>query len=409
MRGHRGRGRLAALGLGLAAAVACTSAQPHRALPAVVLGEPAFFPTLEAYAAAPILSGNQVELLFNGEQIFPAVLAAIASARRTITYAQCIWEDGLVARDIATALAERCRAGVGVNVLLDAEGTRAMPAAHLDLLRASGCHVALFQPTGADGGGRRNHRRILVVDGRVGFTGSSGVSRWWMGNGRVAGHWRDTDVRVEGPVVEQLQAAFAESWLAATGIGLGGPAYFPRPREARGPVYAQIVRSSPAAGTRTLYTTVLLAVASARRSISITSPALRPGDPLAGALRDAAARGVRVRALVPGEGEPEGASSPIRNLDTLEAGGMDIYAYAPARLHARTVVIDGVWATIGSLTLDHRSFGQHDEVNLVVYSASVAGRLEQAFDDDVRHARRITSDVGRRRAAPPHGAGLAAR
>ena len=110
-----------------------------------------------------------------------------------------------------------------------------------------------------------------------------------------------------------------------------------------------------------------------------------------------------------GEGEPEGASSPIRNLDTLEAGGMDIYAYAPARLHARTVVIDGVWATIGSLTLDHRSFGQHDEVNLVVYSASVAGRLEQAFDDDVRHARRITSDVGRRRAAPPHGAGLAAR
>jgi cardiolipin synthase len=305
-----------------------------------------------------------------------------------------------VARDLGAALAERCRAGVGVNVLLDAEGTRAMPASHLDLLRASGCHVALFPPSGADGGGRRNHRRILVVDGRVGFTGSSGVSRWWMGNGRLSGHWRDTDVRVTGPVVEQLQAAFAESWLAATGMGLGGPAYFPRPREARGQVYAHVVRSSPAAGTRTLYTTLLLAVASARRSISITTPALSPDEPLAGALRAAAARGVRVRALVPGDGEPETVAFPARGLDALQEGGMEIYAYAPARLHARTVVIDGVWATVGSLTLDHRNFGQHDEVNLVIYNAGVASRLEHAFREDLRHAQPL-EDVGRRRPAGP--------
>ena len=407
MRGHRAR--RVALGTVLAAALAgCAGAQPHRALPVLVLGEPSFFPTLEAYAAAPIVGGNLVEILLNGEQIFPAVLEAMAAARRTITYAQHVWEDGPVARDVAAALAERCRAGVGVNVLLDGVGARGMPAPHLELLRRSGCHVAHVRAAGEDGVRRRNHRRLLVVDGRVGFTGGSGVSRWWMGNGRVPGHWRDTDVRVEGPAVEHLQAAFAESWLQATGIVLGGPAYFPRPRRPRGPVYAQVVRSSPVAGTRSLYTTLLLAVASARRSISITNPSLVLDGPFTGALVRAASRGVRVVALVPGaeDGVPPPGGARLRALDE---AGIEVHAYHPARLNARTIVIDGVWATVGSLTLDHRTLGAHDEVNLVVYSSAVAGRLEQAFRDDLRHARRLTVDADRRSVDAPRPAGRDAR
>ena len=216
----------------LAGTTGCVRPVPHVALPDVSLGEPSFFPTLEAYAGSPIVGGNAVEVLLNGEEIFPALVEAISSAQRTISYAQYFYEDGPVARDVAEALAERCRAGVGVNVLLDGFGTLSMPGEYVALMRTSGCHVVHFRPLGSLAFRKytnRNHRRILVVDGRIGFTGGSGVSRKWMGNGRVEGHWRDTDVRVEGPVVEYLQAAFAENWLEATGMVLGGEGYFPGP------------------------------------------------------------------------------------------------------------------------------------------------------------------------------------
>lgn len=392
MRHHWSAGRRALAAVLTAALAGCAGAQPPRVLPALVLGEPSFFPTIEAYAAAPIVGGNRVEVLLNGEQIFPAVRGAIDAARTTITYAQPTWEDGPVARDLVGALASRCRAGVQVNVLLDAVGAGATPASHVELLRASGCQVAHVRPDD-EPAGRRNNRRILVVDGLVAFTGSSGVGRSWMGNGRLAGHWRDTDVRVEGPAVEQLQGAFAESWLEATGIVLGGPAYFPRPRRTRGPVYAHVVRSSPAAGTRTIYTTILLAIASARRSVSITGPALRPDDPLANALVAAVRRGVRVRALVP-DAEHAGTGPWARaELRRLRAAGVQVYAYQPARLNARTIVIDGVWATVGSFILDHRTFARTDEVNLVVYNAAVSERLQQAFLGDLAHARLLEAET----------------
>src|SRR5512134_395228 len=164
----------------LAVGAGCARVQPHVSLPALRLGEPSFFPTLEAYAGAPIVGGNTVEILLNGEHIFPAVLAGIRSAQKTITYAQYYYADGPVARDIAEALAERCRTGVGANVLLDAFGSLGIPPEYVDLMKRSGCHVEWFrplQPLQWDRANHRNHRRILVVDGRLGFTGGSGVSR----------------------------------------------------------------------------------------------------------------------------------------------------------------------------------------------------------------------------------------
>ena len=184
---------------------ACARVYPHITLPALTLGEPSFFPTLEAYAAAPIVGGNRADILLNGEQIFPAMLEAIRGAQHTITYAQYFYEDGPISRDLADALAERCRAGIGVNVLLDAFGTLSMPREYAETMSRSGCHVAWFRPLAQyifHRYSNRNHRRILVIDGRIGFTGGSGVSRKWMGNGRTEHHWRDTDVRVEGPAVE---------------------------------------------------------------------------------------------------------------------------------------------------------------------------------------------------------------
>ena len=168
----------------------------------VELGDPSFHATVEAYAGAPIVSDNDVRLLLNGDRIFPALIEAIRSARTSITYAQYFFEEGPVADDVVAALAERCRAGVRTHVLLDGVGTVSMPARHIQALKAARCDVRTFRalrPWALRRANNRNHRRILVVDGRVGITGGSGVSRKWMGNGLTADHWRDTDVRLEGP------------------------------------------------------------------------------------------------------------------------------------------------------------------------------------------------------------------
>jgi cardiolipin synthase A/B len=373
---------------------ACARVHPHIALPALTLGEPSFFPTLEAYAAAPIVGGNRAEILLNGEQIFPAMLEAIRGAQHTITYAQYFYEDGPISRDLAEAMAERCRAGIGVNVLLDAFGTLSMPKEYAEAMSKSGCHVSWFRPLSQYVFRRysnRNHRRILVVDGRIGFTGGSGVSRKWMGNGRIEHHWRDTDVRIEGPAVEYLQAAFVENWLEATGVVLGGEAYFPRPIQPRGEVYAQVVKSSPAAGSFAMYTTFLLAVNSSRRSIHITNPYFVIDDRMREALIAARRRGVRVMVLVPGTIDHNIVrEASRRQFGSMLRAGMEIYEYVPALLHSKTMVIDGVWATIGSTNLDNRSFAVNDELNVIVYNREFAQRLERVFLDDIALSRQVT-------------------
>lgn len=385
----------------LAGAAGCARPLPHVALPDVLLGEPSFFPTLEAYAGSPIVGGNAVEVLLNGEEIFPTLVDAIHSAQRTISYAQYFYEDGPVARDVAEALAERCRAGVGANVLLDGFGTLNMPAEYVDLMTRSGCHVAYFRPLGSLAVRKyanRNHRRILVIDGRVGFTGGSGVSRKWMGNGREEGHWRDTDVRVEGPVVEYLQSAFAENWLEATGMVLGGDGYFPGPLEPRGKVYAQVARSSPAGGSYAMYTTLLLALSSARRSVYITNPYLILDGKMRETLIELVKRGVRVIVLVPGAIDHNIVRQASRaQFGEMIRGGIEIYEYAPALLHAKTVVIDGVWATIGSTNFDNRSFASNDELNLIVYDRGIARKLEQVFLGDIQVSRQVTYEAWKHR------------
>ena len=223
-----------------AALVGCARGPLPLVFPEVAIGDPSFAPTFEAYTASPVRWGNRVDLLLNGEQIFPAQLEAIRSAQTTFTYAQYFYETGPPARALVKAMSERCRAGIRGHVLVDGIGSLAMPAELRDSLTEAGCEVATFHPVDVQSLGEinyRNHRRILVVDGRIGFTGSSGASSKWMGNGRREGYWRQTDVRVEGHAVTDLQAAFVENWLEVTGRALGGPAYFPR-QERRGDVHS---------------------------------------------------------------------------------------------------------------------------------------------------------------------------
>ena len=385
----------------LGALAGCGRVPPHLALPALEMGDPSFTATMAAYTEAPVVSGNKVQVLLNGDEIFPARLRAIKAARKTINFAQYVVEEGQPSEDMADALAESCRRGVRVNVLVDAVGAMSMPAPQRQRMLDAGCKVETFrpiEPLSIDRVNNRNHRRVLVADGRVGITGGSGTSGKWSGNGRTEGHWRDTDVWVEGPVVEQLQGAFAENWLEATGEAIGGADYFPRPLERRGDVTAQAVRSSPAGGSVAMYTMFLLAVASAQRSINITNPYFVPDDRMIETLAQAARRGVKVTMILPGAIDHNLVRQASRGeLGRLLRSGVQVYEYRPALLHAKTMTIDGMWATIGSTNLDRRSFALNDELNLVVYDRAVAERLESIFAQDLAESRQVTYDDWRRR------------
>jgi cardiolipin synthase len=393
--------RLAGAVLVAAAVTGCAVVERHDVLPDITLGEASFYPTLQAYADAPIVGGNRVDLLLNGVEIFPAMIEAVRAARSSVNYATYFFEDGLVARDLVDALAERCRAGVAVNVLLDGVGTLSMPREYWHQLKQSGCHVATYRPVRPwlfHRANKRNHRRLLIVDGQIGITGGSGVSRKWMGDGRTKDHWRDTDIRIEGAAVEWLQAAFAENWLETTGVAIGGPKHFPGPNGRVGGVDVQVVRSSPRGGSSAMYSTFLIALGSAKRSIRITNPYLLLDERLTTVLLERAQANVSVEVLVPGSIDHNFVREASRaSWGRMLEGGIRLYQYQPALLHAKTIVIDSTWTTIGSTNLDPRSLAVNEEVNVIVYDRRVARRMEAIFAEDVALSTPVTLDQWKRR------------
>jgi cardiolipin synthase len=381
---------------------ACTLSRPHYLAPDVAVGEPAFTRAMEAHTLSRQVEGNRADLLVNGEQILPAMLAAIRGAQTTITLANFIWEDGDIARQFAEALAERCRAGVGVNVLVDAVGSSHMPRSQRRLLTDSDCHFARYHslnPFALKRLNHRNHRRILVVDGRVGFTGGTGIGEKWTGDGRQPGHWRQTDVRVEGPIVRSLQAAFAENWRDATGVLLAGDAYFPPPVK-RGDLAMESVKSSPASGAAEAYLLFLLAIDGARHSIRLTNPYFVPDGEMAQAMVRAAERGVDVQVITAGA-VGSLLDRLVRKASQAHFGralqaGVKIHEYGPALLHAKTLVIDDEWVSVGSANLDNRSFALNNELNVTFMDRAIAARLTRLFEEDLRYTRPVTLDDWRR-------------
>jgi len=384
----------------------CAKVLALREIPQITLGDATFFQTIEAHTDAPIISGTRVEILLNGDETFPAMLRDVRSAKSTITFAQYLYEDGSMAHELAQAFAERCRAGVSADILLDSHGSSKAPADIISLMRDSGCHVEYFRRIEAAGiifpwkllnYNYRSHRRILVIDGRIGFTGGYGISDAWTGNGRTPEYWRDTNARIEGPAVKFLQAAFAESWLETTGIAIGGSGYFP-PLESRGNVPAQIVKSSPSGGSFQNYMLFLLSINSARRSILITNPYFMPDDVITEALLKAAARAVRVVVLTTGEVDSQLTYTASRShYGPLLLGGVQIFEYQASLMHAKTMVVDGVWATLGSTNFDNRSFALNQEINLTVYDSAVAHRLEEIFQEDLKYSKQVSYEEWRSR------------
>ena len=388
--------------LGLLLISGCTVITPIKDMPHIVLGEPSFYPTISAHTDASIISGNQIELLFNGDQIFPAMLKEIRGAQKSITYQQYFFEDGAIAREMAEAFAERCRAGVQVKLLIDALGGGSIPKEMQDLWKTSGCQLEWFQrvkvhefvtPWELLNYNHRSHRRILVIDGKIGFTGGHGLSDAWTGDGRTADHWRQTDVRVEGPIVQQLQAAFVDSWRRTTGNVLGDEGYFPA-LDLQGKAYAQIVRSSPQGGGFGSYLLFLLSITSAQKSIHIANPYFFPDDRIEEALINAVKRGVRVIVLTPAKSDNAASSSAShQGFGPYLLGGVEIYEYQPALMHTKAMVVDGVWATVGSANLDYRSLSINEELNLVVYGAIFAQQVEKSFQEDLKYSKRLTYEA----------------
>jgi cardiolipin synthase len=371
-------------------------------LPNIALGEASFYPTIAAHTDSAVVAGNRVELLFNGDQIFPAMLKAIRGARKSITYQQYMFEDGAIAYEIAEAFAERCRAGVEVKILLDSLGSGNLPKDIPGLWKDAGCQLEWFErvkvfqfitPWELLNYNHRSHRRILVIDGKIGFTGGHGVSEAWTGDGRTAEHWRQTDVRVEGPIVQKLQAAFVDSWRRSTGDLLGDDTYFPA-LDAQGKVYAQVVKSSPLGGSFGSYLLFLLSITSAQKSIHIANPYFFPDDRIQEALINAAKRGVKVIVLCPAKSDIAATSAASRSgFGDFLLGGVEIYEYEPALMHSKAMVVDGVWSTVGSANLDYRSLAINEEINLVVYDAGVAAQLEKSFQEDLKHAKKLTYEA----------------
>jgi len=384
----------------------CGSPVAVRDFPELDPGSASFFATLAAHTDARFLNGNRVELLLNGDETFPALLAAVRSAKRTVTLEQYIYDRGPVAEALTAALAERCREGVKAHLLLDAFGSSGLPRESAQELEEAGCELTWFgtpellqliPPWRLLSLNNRNHQRIVVVDGEVGFTGGFGVSESWMGDGEQPERWRETNVRIEGPVVQQLQAAFVQDWREATGVTLGGAGYFP-PLELRGDATAQIVKSSPTSGASESYMMFLFAIANAREFIHVTNPYFLIDEEMERALAEAVERGVDVKLLIPGRVGYElfGVETSLvqhagrRGLGSLLKAGVRIFEYRPARLHAKTMVVDQLWATVGSTNLDPRSFALNKELNLTVYDRRVAARLEAVFRADLERSGELT-------------------
>ena len=366
------------------------------------VSSPQFLRASEALTGAPVSTGNDAELLINGERIFPALLETIAGAERTLNLETYVYWRGDIAAEVAEALCERAAAGVECRVLLDALGSAKMKRGLLRRMEAAGVAVRRFRPPKPYAVKRltnRTHRRVLVADGRLGMTGGVGIAAEWTGNADDPDHWRDTHVRVRGPVVRGLQGAFAEHWLEATGEVLGGEDHLPEIEPVEGGGAMQLVRSAAGVGDTNAEALYYLAISSARRSIDLTAAYFAPRPAFTAALAEAAERGVDVRILVPGSHtDKEFVRTAGRAAySTLIEAGARLFEYGPTMLHAKTLVVDGLWSSVGSINFDNRSFQLHDEATLGIWSEEFAGLLIESVEADLGRSERIDPAAWRRR------------
>jgi cardiolipin synthase len=358
------------------------------------VSDPQFQRSMGVMLGPQIVDGNKVEALLNGDQIFPAMLKAIRGAKKTINFETYIYWSEDIGREFAEALSERARAGVKVHLLIDWVGSAKMEEKDLEQMRQAGVEVRQYHPLRWYNLGRinnRTHRKLLVVDGRIGFTGGVGIAGQWTGNAQDPDHWRDSHFRAEGPVVAQMQAVLIDNWTKTTGKVLHGDAYFP-PQTQHGTARAQVFSSSPSGGSESMHLMYLLAITAAERNIQISASYFVPDEMTRNALIDAVKRGVRLQIILPGKNiDAETVRSSSRGMwgELLQAGA-EISEYQPTMFHCKVMIVDALLVSVGSTNFDDRSFQMNDEANLNIYDASFARQQIAIFEQDLKKARRIT-------------------
>ncbi len=370
---------------------------PHR----YTTRDPQFLRTMTHLLGPPVVTGNRVTALLNGDQAFPAMLEAIRSAKRSVNLETYIFWSGEVANAFAAALAERARAGVATHLVVDWMGSKKMDDSLVTDMRQAGVQVVKYRPLrwyNLDRFNNRTHRKLLVVDGKVGFTGGLGIADLYQGHAQDRDHWRDAQYRAEGPVVAQMQATFLDNWIETGGELLDGEAYFPQ-LDSVGRQAAQAFQSSPGGGTENLRLMFLLAIASASRSILIANAYFVPNSLAVTMLLEARRRGVDVQIIVPGaihDAQVVRRASRAKWGPLLEAG-VSIYEYQPTMYHTKVMIVDDYWVSVGSTNFDNRSFRLNDEANLNVIDEDFARAQVGVFAEDRARSRRVTLQEWRRR------------
>jgi cardiolipin synthase len=352
-----------------------------------------FLATVAGATGVPFLPGNKLTILNNGDAFYPAMLAAIRSAEVSITIEAYIYWAGDIGREFAEALAAKASSGVRVKILLDAVGSSTIGEDILGILQGGKCQLAWYNPFNWKHIGRynhRTHRKSLIVDGQVAFTGGAGIADHWRGNARHPGEWRDLQIRIEGPAVTPLQTGFAQNWLQTTGELVSGPLYYPVCEHA-GSLALQTIVSSPEIGASNVRIMYYLSIICARRTICIANPYFVPDAAARDALIEAKKRGVRVRVMVAARHNDNWLAhhNSVRVYGRLLEAGVEILEYNRTMLHLKTMVADGRWFTIGTTNFDNRSFSHNEENNTCGYDETIARELEAMFDQDAEGCDRL--------------------
>lgn len=350
-------------------------------------------PSLANLTGAPILDGNAVEVLQNGDGFFPHFFEDIARARESIHFETYVWWKGEVCDRLARALAEKAQAGVEVRITLDATGSTKGDDDLFERMEKAGVKISYYHPIRLRDVGlinNRTHRKVAIFDGKVAYVFGHGMAQEWTGHAQDGEHWRDTGVRLRGPIVNAVQGTFAENWMEMTAEVLAGDKYFPHLDDA-GPVRAHMTASSPNGGVARLELLYKMAIASAQKELIIQNPYFIPDQELVDLLARAVKRGVRVRVMVPGKVTD---SSVVRHaghaqFEQLVQGGIEIYEYQKTLNHQKVMMIDGIWSQVGSSNFDDRSLDINDEATVGMIDPTVTEKLKAAFEADLKDCTRV--------------------
>jgi cardiolipin synthase len=367
------------------------------------VGDEEFLATMTGATGVPLQAGNRIDVLNNGDAFYPAMLQAIREADSSITIEAYIYWAGSIGREFAEALAARATEGLRVKILLDAVGSTSIGEEILSILERGKCQLAWYNPIRYYSLGRfnhRTHRKSLILDGQIAFTGGAGIADHWRGNARNPGEWRDMQIRLEGPAVTPLQTGFAQNWLQTTGELISGPLYYPV-HEPAGRLSVQTIMSSPEIGASTVRIMYYLSIICARKSIYIANPYFIPDAAAIDALVEAKRRGVDVRIMVSGRYNDNwlARQNSIRLFGPLLRAGIEILEFNRTMLHHKTMVVDAVWATVGTTNFDNRSFAHNEENNVCCYDSELAGELHAMFEADMSGCDPVRLDRWKRRGA----------